>query len=303
MILFYAVSWVTSKGVQVNLYRASAFYVLGYFWWVSITYLVCYMVRYHIVMEDNYFLPYLNFILDQGYLGLFALNKTEDLVLDYLFAVTVSVGPKLIKSYTEQSLEKARVERDFLKMELTFLKSQISPHFLFNALNSIYWRASKTDEETAVAIFRLAEMMKYINYQTKDDEIALTKEVKFIEDYVFFYSMRYRDEVPIELLLECENEPYFIVPLLLIPIVENAFKHGPERSRKDAWVNIQLKVSDKTLRLYVANGVNWSVNQRGMGGIGMVNVKKQLNLHYPTTHSLTVEQTETAYHVVLEINL
>ncbi len=144
MTLFYAVSWVIAKGVQVgNVYRVIGFYILGYIWWVSMTYLVCYIVKHEFVRENKRFEAYLRLVLDSGYFGLFTFRKSVELVLDYIFVITLTVGPKLVKSYVQQANEKTRLERDNLAMELNFLKSQVSPHFLFNTLNSIYRLAEK----------------------------------------------------------------------------------------------------------------------------------------------------------------
>src|SRR5690606_6721614 len=129
------------------------------------------------------------------------------------------------------------------------------------------------------------------------------KEIQFIEDYVVLSKMRYNNRVPIELKINDHGEPYHIVPLLLIPFVENAFKHGPEKSRKQAWVQIDLSVTDKVLLLHVGNSANWAIKQSDVGGIGLDNVRKQLKLHYPNRHSLEIRTTEKAYYVKLEIHL
>jgi two-component system, LytTR family, sensor kinase len=304
MTLFYAVSWVIHKGLHVgNLYRVIGFYMLGYIWWVSMTYVVCYIVQHHFERKDNYFDLYLNLVLDGGYFGLFTFRKTVELVLDYIFIVTLTVGPKLVKSYVDQSNQKTRLERDNLAMELNFLKSQVSPHFLFNTLNSIYRMSEKGDSKTPDTIYRLSGMMRYLLYEAKDEKLLLQKETQFIEDYVMLVKMRYNDSVRIELLMEEVNEPYRIIPLLLIPFVENAFRHGPEQSRKGTWVRIELRIIDEKLHFHVSNGVNRAVKKAEIGGVGMENVVKRLKLHYAGRHDLQVRETDNAYYVDLEIQL
>lgn len=304
MTLFYTVSWLIAKGVQVgNIYRVIGFYILGYVWWVSMTYLVCYIVQHDFERGDTFFDAYLNLVLDKGYFGLFTFRKTAALLLDYIFIVTLTVGPKLVKSYVDQSNEKARLERDHLAMELNFLKSQVSPHFLFNTLNSIYRMSEKGDPRASDTIYRLSGMMRYLLYEAKDEKLLLDKEVRFINDYVALARMRYSDNVRIELLTDEIDEPYRIVPLLLIPFVENAFKHGPEQSRKDAWVRIELTVRDGVLYFKVGNGINRAIKPSEVGGVGMENVRKRLKLHYADRHSLQVLETESDYCISLEIQL
>src|SRR5690606_16621918 len=159
-----------------------------------------------------------------------------------------------VKSLMEDSFRILKLECDKLAMELDFLKSQISPHFLFNTLNNVYWMSEKKDPRTSTTILGLSNLVRYSLYQSKDDRILLSKEVQFIKDYIDL--ARLRCSVPIETEIEDINEPYQIVPLILIPFVENAFKHGPFRSRAKSWVEISLKIENDNLIFIVKNGVN-----------------------------------------------
>ncbi len=302
--LFYIVSWLIAKGVQVrNFYLVAAFYFVGYLWWVSATYWVCDIVEREFEREDRRFDTYLALVLNGGYFKLFTFAKTVELVLDYLFVVTISVGPKLIKSYVEQSNENVRLERDNLIIELNFLKSQVSQHFLFNCLNSIYRMVTTRDPRAAETVLQLSGLMRYMLYDAKDEQLLLQKETGFIGDYVALERIRYDESVRIDLAIQPIDEPFAIFPLLLIPFVENAFKHGPARSRKNAWVRIELTIDDGVLHFHVGNGVNRTVSKEGVGGVGNENVKKRLMLHYPNRHTLRIEESETEYHVYLTIQL
>lgn len=303
MTLFYTVSWFISRGVQVRPYRVAGFYAIGYVWWVSMTFLVCHIVQQEFEMENKRFEIYLDFILDGGYFGLFTFKKSVELVLDYIFIITLTIGPKLVNSYIDQTNEKTRMERDQMAVELSFLKSQGALHLLFNSLNSIYLFASKNDARGPDAILRLSGTMRYVLYEAKDEKLSLQKEIQFIQDYVALMKMRYNDRVPISLKVDDGNEPYWVVPMLLMPFIENAFKHGPDRSRNEAWIRIELTVADSVLRLYVGNQVNRSIKKSEFGGVGVANVMKQLNLYYPDRHSLQIRETATEYHIILEIHL
>ncbi|MEC3878624.1 sensor histidine kinase [Parapedobacter sp. 10938] len=303
MTLFYAGSWFISRGVRINEYRLGGFYAIGYIWWVSMTFLVCYIVRHTFEMEDRRFETYINFVLEGGYFSLFTFKKSSELVLDYIYIITLTIGPKLVRSYADQSKEKVQMERDQLAVQLNFLKSESSLHFLFNTLNSIHLLVSKGDERAPNAILQLSTTMRYVLYEAKDEKLPLKKEVQFIQHYVSLMKMRYGDHVSISLTIDDDKEPYRVVPMLLMPFIENAFKHGPERSRKQAWVQIELAVADGMLRLNVGNHVNRAAEKPPLGGLGTANVMKQLKLYYPNRHSLQIRETETEYHIILEIHL
>lgn len=194
-------------------------------------------------------------------------------------------------------------ERDLLEMELNFLKSQISPHLLFNVLNSIYRMSEQNDPKTPDTVLQLSNLMRYVLYEGKDDEIQLSKEVGFIRNYIELARIRYGDRVPLHTEIADIDEPYKIVPLILIPFVENAFKHGPDRSRKNCWVDIFLKIANDTLFLTVKNGVNNHAEKPLIGGLGLQNARRRLDLHYPKRHRLDITEKDNSYSIELVIHL
>lgn len=323
--LFYSASWIISKRVnQGKLYPLLIFFVLAYVWWVLCSYLACYIAQPHVAESDERLYRYTVFFLKNGLLDLFSFEKSGVLLLDFTFMVSVPLAPKLMKAILESSMEKVGLERDKLKLEkdlleksvklvqlerdnlaleLDFLKSQISPHFLFNTLNSIYRMAETNDPQTPDTILRMSNLVRYILYQAKDEQIPLSREVDFIRDYVNLARLRYGEKIPIDLRIADIDEPYKIVPLMLIPFVENAFKHGPDRSRNDAWVMISLSVANESLSLIVVNGVNRSATKSIYGGVGLHNVKRRLELHYQNRHKIVTEEGENTYSVELVIDL
>ena len=208
-----------------------------------------------------------------------------------------------MKSLMEQANEKTKLERDNLALELDFLKSQISPHFLFNTLNNIYQMAKKNDSQTPETILQLADMMRYLLYESKREKMPLKQEVKFIRDYIELARIRYDNKFILAAEIRDSNEPYKIAPLLLIPFVENAFKHGPDRSKKNGWVNIAITVKNDVLLMKIDNGVNRSADKAVPGGLGLENVKRRLSLNYPEMHRLQIQKEDTSFHVSLELNL
>ncbi len=302
--LFYSASWVISKWISKGkIYPLFIFLVFAFFWWIICSYYACYFAKPQVPEWDHRFFRYLGFFLDKGFLDLLKIDKMGVLLLDFTYMVSIPLAPKLMKAILENSMKTMRLERDNLALELDFLKSQISPHFLFNTLNSIYRMSETNDAQTSETVLRLSNQVRYILYQGKNEEILLPKEVEFIDDYIKLTKLRYGEKIPLKSNLTKVDEPYKIVPLLLIPFVENAFKHGPDRSRNDAWVDISLSVVNDRLLLFVSNGVNNSATKPIYGGLGLQNVKRRLELHYPNRHELTIKEGKNSYSIELIINL
>ncbi len=303
-VMFYSISWIISQWTaRGRFYPLLLFLVAGYVWWASLTYAVSYVVYHHVERDDTYFDTYLDLVLGGGFFSLFSVEMFPVFVLDYIFLVSIPVSPKLVKSLMDQANKKTRLERDHLAMELNFLKAQISPHFLFNTLNSIYRMAEKNDPLTSGTVFRLAGMMRYLLYESQDDKVLLEKELAFISAYIDLVKIKYGGNVRLEVHISPVTAPYRVTPHLLIPFVENALKHGPERSRKNAWVTIDFNLEDDRLTFKVANGVHPHIEKSPVGGVGLANVRKRLDLHYPRNYDLQIEETETAYYVNLMIKL
>jgi len=323
--LFYIASWIMPKWVSNGkIIPSLLFIIFSYFWWVTITYLDCKIAVYIIPKSEKNIYSYFQFFLEEGYFGLFRLDKTSDLILDFLFLVSLPLAPKLTKVIFDGahrltilerdkmglerdnlSLEKDKLslERDNLQMELNILKSQISPHFVFNTLNSIYRMAEIQDINTPKAILNLSNLLRHILYQTKDDKIYMSHEIQFLKDFIALMSLRYRDSVTFEFKVQEVNEPYQIVPLILIPFLENAIKHGPDRSRKNAWIKIDLGIDDDILTYNISNSVNNFAEKHQYGGIGLQNVKRRLDIYYKDRYSLDIIQEEEYYAVFLKIKL
>lgn len=302
--LFYSVSWIISRWVSKGkIIPLFLFIVFAFIWWLGWTYLTCYVAKYFIPESDRRFTLYLGFFLNDGFLGLFTLHKLSNLFLDFMTMVCVPLAPKLTKVVMDSSVKMVKLERDNLVMELDFLKSQVSPHFLFNILNSIYRMSEKADPETPNTVLQLSNLVRYVLYQGKDDEILLIKEVDFIKNYIDLAKLRYGGKVPVETNIADINDPYKIVPLILIPFVENAFKHGPDRSRNDSWVDISLHVTNDILFLSVRNGVNHTSERPPVGGVGLQNVRRRLEIYYPKRHRMDITETDNSYGVELVVNL
>ena len=184
----------------------------------------------------------------------------------------------------------------FKEQELDFLKMQIHPHFLFNSLNTIYGYALQQKDEAPEMILKLSNLLDYILYQIKKPKVLLQNEINHLKDYVALEKMRFRDSLSVVFEDNSSSKNIEIAPMLLIPFVENSFKHGAIINGK-LFVKIIINENDEELSFVVENSVN--KNQIITKGIGLENIKKRLHLLYPDAHELAIESTDTFYKTTL----
>jgi hypothetical protein len=194
-----------------------------------------------------------------------------------------------------------QVQQEKKDSELSYLKAQINPHFLFNTLNSIYSLAITKSDETAKSIVKLSGMMRYVTSEASADLVPLEKEISYISDYVDLQRIRLRNTVELEFEVRGSPGRNTIVPLLLIPFVENAFKHGvnPE---EDSHIIIRIEMGDSDVQMMVKNN---KVSERltDKTGIGVETTVNRLKLSYPGRHGLRIDNNEKHYCVTLNIRL
>ncbi len=174
----------------------------------------------------------------------------------------------------EQALLKEKTET-----ELSFLKSQINPHFLFNTLNNIYSLARKKSDETPDVVLKLSKLLRFVLYETREKFIPISREIEFLNDYIDLQKIRFDKRLEVGFKHEADDLQTQIMPLTLIPFVENAFKHGASQSTKSSFIEINLKVENQKLNLIVLN--SFETNPKtDSDGIGLKNLKRQLELCY-----------------------
>ncbi|MFD0752170.1 sensor histidine kinase [Mucilaginibacter calamicampi] len=222
-----------------------------------------------------------------------------------LMAILLSVCYRIIiDNRAKQQLLKER-ETQHLKSELTFLRSQISPHFMFNVLNNLVALARKKSDSLEPAIVSLSQLMRYMLYESDDSRVTLGKEVEYIKSFISLQMLRFRDSVKTNLDVQGNIDFYAIEPMLLIPFVENAFKHGTGML-ETAVIDITLSVDEVTrlMRFSVANDVGPADDSKdGSSGIGIANVRRRLAILYPDKHELTISNTPDKFTVDLTIYL
>jgi sensor histidine kinase YesM len=197
-----------------------------------------------------------------------------------------------------------QLEKEKLVAQISSLKSQINPHFLFNTLNNIYATAIDISPRTADMVDKLSEMMRYTMKETQHDFVPLEEEINYLNNYIELQKLRLESKIKFDYTIDGEFFELQIAPMLLIPFVENAFKHGVN-SEQDSNIRISIKANESELHFLVANNkVNiQSLTRENSGGIGIKNTKHRLDLIYPSKHLLTIKETETDYTVSLHINL
>jgi LytS/YehU family sensor histidine kinase len=198
-----------------------------------------------------------------------------------------------------------RIQRDLenqrLTAELAFLKSQINPHFLFNSLNSIYSLAYQRSETTPEAILKLSEIMRYMLYECNDNKVDLGKELQYLQNYIDLQKIRFGNKAFIDFKVEGKVECQQIVPLLLIAFIENAFKHGVANNALTP-IRLLIDVEDTHLHFYIQNRKHRN-NRDEVGGIGLNNVKRRLDLLYPGKYNLDIRDEADTYTVELSLVL
>jgi two-component system LytT family sensor kinase len=221
----------------------------------------------------------------------------------FVLTIAVSTTYKMLqdKSRTEHLVQQQQEEN--LRTELSFLRSQISPHFLFNVLNNMLALSRIKSDELEPTIFRLSALMRYMLYEADEDKVPLHKEIGYLHNYIDLQKQRMGSKVTLDIALETEEESATIAPMLLIPFIENAFKHGVT-ARQQATIVIHLTVKDNILNLFVSNFRQQNPDIKDKtSGIGLANVKRRLNLLYPGRHQLAISEDPEQFCVQLQLNL
>ncbi|MEA5426239.1 MULTISPECIES: sensor histidine kinase [Arcicella] len=217
------------------------------------------------------------------------------------FFIVIFVGMlKFAEDWLELEAKRKEVENEKLMAELTFLKAQINPHFLFNTLNNLYYLAFTNSPNTTEVIAKLSQMMRYMIYDSNHAKVLLSKEIEYIENYISLEKLRLNNQIPISFEIEGNITQAQIVPLILITFLENAFKHGVSNNSTDAFIAVKLLVSNESLIYTVENSKLKSSNHE-KSGIGLRNVSRRLDLSYANKYQLDVEDGETNYKVKLTL--
>jgi len=228
----------------------------------------------------------------------FFMHFTQTLAIFFL-----STAYKTARIALHREKEAALLKSENLQSELKFLKSQINPHFLFNALNNIYTLSMLGSKKTPEMILKLSDMLRYILYDCQEDKVSLQKEIDYIWNYVGLQKLKEKHSRRIEIDISVDGQ-LKIAPMLLIPFIENAFKHGDIFIANSGWMNIQLSTDSSRLHFLVRNSLpGREFTKDRAGGIGLENVQKRLDMLYKDAYELKIDKIGNEFRVDLKILL
>lgn len=233
-------------------------------------------------------------------INFFALQDFFSFIIPIIFSIAIRATERWIKS----EAEKKEIENRNLQSELTHLRYQLQPHFFFNSLNNIYSLIEVSPSKAQEAVHSLSKLMRYLLYDTGHEKVELSQEISFLKGYVQLMEMRHTDKTKTEVIFpEQTASKYTIAPLLFIPLIENAYKHGVSAT-KLSLIRFKMHVENNTV-YFLSENNNFPKNDsdKSGSGIGLENLKKRLELLYPQQHALTTEVEHGIFHVELKINL
>ena len=328
-VILHLLYWLMA-GLFLNLffgYRGSIYYIFvillitaGASYWI-IQYLIPrYLFRGRYVLFFIYLLFTIIVSLDMELITLMLflvyVEKLQFMMMDHnsrdifsllagtYFIVFLSAGIKLTEYWFHEQQRKQDALREKVETELKLLKSQIHPHFLFNTLNNIYALALQKSDRTPDAIIKLSSLLDYLIYHGENELVPLQKEIELLEHYLDLEKLRYGNRLEASFDKVGVEVGIMIAPVLLLPFVENAFKHGVSRSRNQVRIKIQLVVSNGDINFRIENSKPLThPAENEQGGVGLENLRRRLDILYRGKHSLEILDKEDMYAVSLQLNL
>ncbi|MFC2113386.1 sensor histidine kinase [Bacteroidota bacterium] len=217
------------------------------------------------------------------------------------FIVFLSMSIKLTEFWYSERTKKQVLVKEKIEAELKLLKSQIHPHFLFNTLNNIYSLALQKSDQAPDAVLKLSELLDYLIYHGNKKIVSLKKETDLIRNYIELESLRYGERLEVDFQVSGDPEKIQLPPLLLIPLVENSFKHGISRSREKQKLTIKLGIKERNVEFYIENSVPSQKPEKTEGGMGLPNLRARLDLLYKDLYSLEILDHGTRFSALLKL--
>ena len=221
------------------------------------------------------------------------------LLTSLLVVVFLAVAIKMVLHWRQSREDYQKLMRDKVETELKFLKLQLNPHFLFNTLNNLYYLTTEKSDKAPGAIMALSQLLDFVIHQTKSEFIALEEEIKLVTNYIELESLRYEDRLELDLFVDGSIENTKIGPMILLTLIENAFKHGVMKTVGRNWIRIKVIGAENEIRISISNSFHES--HQAKPGIGLQNLQNQLRLLYPERHTFTIDKTDSIFSVTLEL--
>ena len=251
----------------------------------------------------NYYIIYPKYFPEAQQVPLFSFGKLIVELVNLYVIVGVYALFYFVRSWYEEKQRAQNLLQEKTVAELELLKSQVQPHFIFNALNNIYGTALKTSPETAKLISHLSNLLDYNLYESKHPFVPLANEIAYVKHYIDLQKNRYGSKLDASVNIYDELNDLYIAPLLLLPLIENSFKHGIANSIKGAWMRVDVTRAADSFSIKVENSIDEKApfNEVKNGGIGIKNVQTRLNLIYPNVHEFRIVKEPHSYLVILKI--
>ncbi|MEM1135664.1 MAG: histidine kinase, partial [Bacteroidota bacterium] len=240
---------------------------------------------------------------EQDYFLLITGSSLPSTVASMTLAMSIKLGKNWIDAQKRQQL----LEKEKIEAELKFLKSQFNPHFLFNTINSIFVLIHKNPDMASDSLAKFSDLMRYQLYECNEAKILLKKEINYLQNFIALGSLRLDTHVKVEIYVAPPpNTDFYIAPFVLMPFIENAFKHVSQTNNQINWLKVHLSFVGETLCLQVANSIlskKYKSGNNENSGIGLKNVRRRLDLVYPNQYKLETVVTVHDYSIKLEIQL
>lgn len=220
-----------------------------------------------------------------------------------MLGVTATVGLKLMKHWYLKEHRNMLLQKENAKSQLQLLTAQVHPHFLFNTLNNIFSVTQKESPKGSKMIMGLSDMLRYILYEGQKSYVLLQQELLMIQEYIALEKIRYGNKLDVHMSFPQQTDGVYIAPLLLLPFVENCFKHGASHVLENPWINLTIELKDTTLVMKLMNGKAPAGKEPRKPGIGIANVRQRLHLLYKDRHELQVTEDEEIFVVDLQLAL
>ncbi|MEO7446356.1 MAG: histidine kinase [Ferruginibacter sp.] len=221
-----------------------------------------------------------------------------------LTGASIAVGIKLFKHFYVKNLKIQQLQKENIEAQLQILRAQVHPHFLFNTLNNIFSQTQAESPKGSQMIMGLSDMLRYILYEGQKSLVPLKQELLMVSEYISLEKIRYGNKLDVHVLKPDKTEDIYIAPLLLLPFVENCFKHGTSNMLQSPWINLTVELKDKTLVMKLMNGKDLLQDKdRNKAGIGINNVRQRLNLLYKDKYDLQIREDEEVFVVDLRVEL
>ncbi|MEO7140872.1 MAG: sensor histidine kinase [Ferruginibacter sp.] len=229
-------------------------------------------------------------------------RKLFIVLLYMMFAAGLMIAIKSVRFQLASKEREKNLLKEKLEAELKFLRSQVNPHFLFNTLNNIYGLTRKKSDKAPEVVMKLSGILSFMLYESGKEFISIAEEIKLLEDYIDLERIRYNERLSLDFYKKIDDPLQPVSPLLLLPLVENAFKHGISETRFDSFIKISMTLKEAQLRFTIENSIeNYKIKSTN-NQIGLTNIRRQLELMYKE-HSIDTAITTGIFKATIKINL